>query len=206
MRPQTTPGPDCRRRARRPLAPTVLVPAAICLFAGTLLAQPQPYLALADRLDRPEDGYCIDVAGAGDWIDPTIPLSAHNCKGPGAYPDQAVRYDAASGQIRFYRLNVCMTALGRAGRTLPQMPLLVQPCVDPRAPVPRPFAHAALQAFDFRSDGRLALRGTDLCVVAGARSDTTFSPLDRWRALLMAACADAPRALSVWVGPPQAAR
>ncbi|QPF71646.1 RICIN domain-containing protein [Roseateles sp. DAIF2] len=169
---------------------------------AAVFAQPKPYLALADRLDRPQDGYCIDIAGSGDWIDVTIPLAAHNCKGPATYPDQAVRYDPASGQVRFYRLQVCMTALGRNGRSLAQMPLLAQPCVTPHVSEPLPFASAALQAFDFRSDGRLELRGSGLCVVAGASSDTTFSPADKWRALQMTPCTGAPAALSVWVRPP----
>lgn len=187
----------------RVLSVVLLTLLAVHSCHGKLLAQPRQQLVLADRLDRPHDGYCIDVAGSGNWIDVTVPLSAHNCK-VGVAPDQAVRYDSASGQIRFHQLNVCMTALGRADRTLPQMPLLAQPCYSSVAPEPRPFASPALQAFDFSSDGRLRLRGTDLCVVAGNRSDTTFSAFDRWRALVMATCTDAPSELSVWLKPVQA--
>ena len=182
---------------------TLLAIAAGYWSPASVFAQAQPYLALADRLDRPSDGYCIDIAGSGHWIDVSVPLSAHNCKGPGIYPDQAVRHDPASGQVRFYQLNVCLTALGRAGRTLPQMPLLAQPCATPATPMPTAFASATLQAFDFRPDGRLELRGSGLCVVAGQQSDTTFSLADKWRALQMASCGAAPPALSVWLPPPR---
>lgn len=40
-----------------------------------------------------------------------------------------------------------------------------------------------------------------LCVVAGTRSDTTFSTYDRWRALVMATCTDVPGEFSVWLKP-----
>lgn len=168
-----------------------------------VFAQAKPYVMLKDRLDRPEDGYCIDIAGSGPWIDVSVPLSAHNCKGPGVAPDQALRHDARSGQLRFPALDVCVTALGRAGRTLPQMPLLAQPCATDTQPIPTPFAAASLQAFDFRADGRLSLRGSGLCLVAGSRSDTTFSPHDRWRALYLLPCEQAPVALSQWLPLPR---
>lgn len=33
------------------------------------------YLELSDRQDCPEDGYCLDVAGSGDWTDFSVPLN-----------------------------------------------------------------------------------------------------------------------------------
>ena len=164
-------------------------------------APAKPYVMLKDRLDRPHDGYCIDIAGSGEWIDLNVPLSAHNCKGPGIAPDQALHHDLRSGQLRFPAFNVCVTALGRAGRTLPQMPLVAQPCASPTAPMPTPFATVSLQAFDFRNDGRLELRLTGMCVTAGTRSDATFSQQDRWRALQMSPCDQAPLTLSQWQPP-----
>jgi len=164
-------------------------------------AQAKPYVMLKDRLDRPVDGYCIDIAGSGEWINVNVPLSAHNCKGPGIAPDQALDYDGATGQLRFPALNVCVTALGRAGRSLSQMPLIAQPCATEARPQPTPFASRSLQAFDFRADGRLELRGSGLCMVAGHQSDTTFSVHDRWRALLLLPCEGAPLALSQWTLP-----
>jgi hypothetical protein len=190
-------------RARLTLGFSLLTLALACWHPARVLAQPQPYLMLKDRLDRPEDGYCIDVAGSGPWIDVSVPLSAHNCKGPGVAPDQAIRHEPRSGQLRFPALNRCVTALGRAGRSLPQMPLLAQPCASAAQPQPTPFAAPSLQAFDQRADGRIELRGSGLCLVAGTQSDTTFSLQDRWRALQLLPCAQAPAALSQWLPAPR---
>lgn len=190
-------------RARLLLGFPLLTLLLACWHPARVFAQAQPYVMLKDRLDRPVDGYCIDIAGSGNWIDLRVPLSAHNCKGPGVAPDQALHHDPASGQLRFPAYDMCVTALGRAGRSLPQMPLLVQPCASAAQPQPTAFASASLQAFDFRADGRVELRGSGLCLVAGARSDTTFSPHDRWRALQLQECAQAPAALSQWQPPPR---
>lgn len=75
------------------------------------------YPELSDRLDRPEDVYCLDVAGSGDWVHFTVPLSMHNCKAPGFYADEAVVFDRSAGPITFPAYRGCVTAIGRDGRS-----------------------------------------------------------------------------------------
>lgn len=166
--------------------------------APQFLANARPYLQLVDRLDRPDDGYCIDIAGSGDWVDLTVPLAAHNCKGPAIYPDQAVTFDKNTGRIRFPAYNVCVTALGRARRSLAHMPLMVRPCAEDVDQSRTPFSMEELQTFVHRKDGRLELKQSDLCLVVGSNSDTTFSASDRWRALFLDNCAGAPNQFSKW--------
>lgn len=88
----------------RTLAVMLWTLASILLFPIMVHAQnwrdEAGYLYLADRLDRPQDGYCIDVAGSGNWVDFTMPLNAHNCKRPGFYADEAVTF-SSPGAIRF---------------------------------------------------------------------------------------------------------
>ena len=50
------------------------------------------HLRLVDKLDRPQDGYCLDIMGSGDHIRPDLPMTVHNCK-PGLYADEAVRLE-----------------------------------------------------------------------------------------------------------------
>ena len=38
------------------------------------------HLRLLDRLDRPEDGYCVDIIGTPQNMRIDLPLFAHNCK------------------------------------------------------------------------------------------------------------------------------
>jgi hypothetical protein len=47
------------------------------------------HLRLVDDLDRPQDGYCLDIVGSGQHIRFDLPLIAHNCK-TGLYADEAV--------------------------------------------------------------------------------------------------------------------
>lgn len=56
------------------------------------LLEVKQYLQLKDRLDRPTDGYCLDVVGSGQHIRLDMPLTAHNCKGPQVYADEVVEY------------------------------------------------------------------------------------------------------------------
>lgn len=173
---------------------------ALGLLGGPVFAWEEGagYLKLEDGLDRPSDGYCLDVAGSGGWVDFTVPLNAHNCKGPYFYPDQAVRFDQSPGPIRFPAYGGCVTALGRDGRSLPMSALTLKPCaVDPDVRQ-TPFASEALQTFVQRSDGRIALNGTHLCLTVGAQSDVTFSLDHRWRPLFLDTCETADPHLSVW--------
>ena len=155
------------------------------------------YLELADRLDRPQDGYCLDLPGSGDWVDFSMPLNAHNCKRPGFYADEAVTF-AAPGPIRFPAYEGCVTAVGLNGRSLPGAPVMLRPCAEDIDASRAPFVDAALQRFAHRADGRIELAGTGLCLIVGTESAPTFSPTHRWRTLMLERCEDAPSARSVW--------
>ena len=57
------------------------------------------HLRLVNRLDRPEDGYCLDILGTPNNMRINLPLFAHNCKST-LTPDSAVIFNS-SGQIKF---------------------------------------------------------------------------------------------------------
>ncbi|MGH1439021.1 MAG: hypothetical protein ACRBBR_02825 [Cellvibrionaceae bacterium] len=156
------------------------------------------YLRLNAMLDRPQDGYCLDVAGSGNWVDLTVPLNVHNCKGPHFYADEAVIFDNKTNTIRFPAYDACVTSLGRDGRSLPKTPLILRPCAHNPKTRQSPFHPANLQSFIHRRDGRIELKNTNLCLTAGNVSDVTFSPDHKWRALYLDTCSIAPKKLSVW--------
>ncbi|MEO1200758.1 MAG: hypothetical protein AAFX39_16310 [Pseudomonadota bacterium] len=167
----------------------------LCLAIGTpvtTMAQELGHLRLVDRLDRPVDGYCLDILGVGETLRVDVPIFAHNCK-PGLTPDSAVMM-TSEGMIRFPAVDLCVTAAGVNGRALPGAAIILRSC-DGRAAF---FEASALQHFDFRDDGRLALRGTNLCLAVGTVSDTTYSTRDRWRVLSVEDCAATPLFLSQW--------
>lgn len=155
------------------------------------------YLELADRLDRPQDGYCLDIPGSGDWTMLWAPLTAHNCKLPGLFADEAVIFDSP-GAIRFPAHQVCVTAQGLRGTALPGVSLMAHPCVEEVGQY-HPVIVEELQRFEHREDGRIELLGSGLCLTAGDVSDRTFSADHRWRALLLDECDQADPALSVWL-------
>lgn len=68
------------------------------------------HLRLMDNLDRPQDGYCLDILGSGQYIRFDMPMSAHNCK-PGLYMDEAVVLEK-NGRIRFPAYDACATVAG----------------------------------------------------------------------------------------------
>lgn len=159
--------------------------------AAPLEAQPG-HLRLVDDLDRPQDGYCLDVLGSGPYIRFDMPLSAHNCK-PGLYADEAVVLEP-NGRIRFPAFNACVTAAGINQRALAGAALMPRGCGEKT-----PFLDAAaLQVFEHRSDGRMELAGSGLCITVGQESDSTFDATHRWRSLFLQHCAQAPLAYSQW--------
>ncbi len=173
---------------------------ALCAFIATPAVAWQEgagYLELADRLDRPEDGYCLDLPGSGEWVDFSMPLNAHNCKRPGFFADEAVTFDAP-GVIRFPAYEGCVTAVGLNGASLPGAPVMLRPCASEIDTDRAPFIAESLQIFDHREDGRIELLGADLCLTVGVESAPTFSPVHRWRALTLERCGAAPAARSVW--------
>lgn len=140
------------------------------------------HLKLIDSLDRPKDGYCLDIVGSGRHIRFDLPMTAHNCK-PGLYDDEAVTIEA-NGRVRFPAYNACATVAGLNGRALPGAAVMPRGCGEKT-----PFLDAEkLQSFAFRKDGRLELKGTGLCMTAGNVSDSTFDASHRWRTLYMERC------------------
>lgn len=160
--------------------------------AAPLPLQVPGHLKLIDPLDRPEDGYCLDIVGSGQYIRFDMPLTAHNCK-PGLYHDEAVVLEA-NGYIRFPAYNRCLTAAGLNGRALPGAALIPRGCGERS-----PFLEAErLQIFRLHDSGQVELEGSGLCLTAGHKSDTTFSSEHRWRALFLEECVSAEPARSRW--------
>lgn len=150
------------------------------------------HLKLVDALDRPQDGYCLDIVGSGRYIRFDLPLTAHNCK-PGLYADEAVVLQG-DGRIHFPAYDKCVTAAGLNGRALPGAGLVARDCGERT-----PFLDAPeLQAFRFHEDGRVELAGSGLCLTAGPESAATFSDEHRWRALYLERCERAEPARSRW--------
>ncbi len=178
----------------------------LCTFGGLWTADAMAaeaskpsHLRLVDRLDRPSDGYCVDVLGVPGSMRPDLPLFVHNCK-QGLTSDSAVTF-GADGQIRFPALDLCITVAGVNSRALPGAALLLRGCGEASAF----FETAQLQRFTHTKDGRLKLAETDLCLVAGATSGPTYSAADRWRAFFVDACSttDPERARWEFVVPPR---
>ncbi|MFC5768466.1 RICIN domain-containing protein [Thauera sinica] len=161
--------------------------------AGQAAPAPAPgHLKLVDPLDRPEDGYCLDIVGSGPYIRFDLPMTAHNCK-PGLYADEAVVLEA-DGRIRFPAYDKCATAAGLNGRALPGAALVARDCGERS-----PFLEAGrLQVFTLKKNGHVELQGSGLCLTAGPESATTFSDEHRWRALYLEACETADPARSRW--------
>ena len=70
----------------------------------------QVHLRLLDRLDRPEDGYCVDILGTPGNLRIDVPLFAHNCK-PSLTSDSAVVF-TSDGFIKFPAVDLCLTVAG----------------------------------------------------------------------------------------------
>ncbi|ENO90252.1 hypothetical protein [Thauera linaloolentis] len=154
---------------------------------------PPGHLKLIDTLDRPEDGYCLDIVGSGPYIRFDLPATAHNCK-PGLYADEAVIVDS-SGYIRFPAYdNKCLTAAGLNGRALPGAGLVVRNCGERS-----PFLEAqALQVFHLKDSGQVELNRSGLCLTVGPESASTFDETHRWRSLYLDVCANADPSRSRW--------
>lgn len=150
------------------------------------------HVRLKDRLDRPDDGYCLDILGTGNTLRVDLPLFTHNCK-PFATPDSAVIY-TSKGQLVFPAANVCVTAFGVNNTVLPGTSVLLRPC-DESAPF---YQTTDLQKFDYTENGQLILRGFDLCLSTGVESSSTYSPHDRWRVLSLETCSSTSLSHSAW--------
>ncbi|MDO5056335.1 MAG: hypothetical protein Q4E06_03270 [Lautropia sp.] len=163
-------------------------------ISPALRARPtQPgHLKLVDTLDRPQDGYCLDILGSGPYIRFDMPMTAHNCK-PGLYADEAVIWEAG-GRIRFPAYDVCATVAGIQQTVLPGAAIMPRTCGESS-----PFLEARhLQHFIHRPDGRVELAGSGLCLAVGEESARTFDPSHRWRTLSVQRCTQVPLARSRW--------
>ena len=174
--------------------------ASASLGAGQSVARSSEivHLRLVDRLDRPQDGYCLDILGVGRNMRLEVPIFAHNCK-PFLTDDSAVEFTDA-GEIRFVAVNLCITAAGVNSTILPGAAILLRGCGH-NAPF---FESGPLQKFKHQKSGKLELGTTGLCLAVGEKSSTTYSPRDRWRVLSVEDCETTPDAFSEWefVTPP----
>jgi hypothetical protein len=181
------------------LTKTILMIASVfTLVSCTSIAQERPniegagHLRLVENLDRPQDGYCLDIIGSGQHLRFDLPLIAHNCK-PGLYADEAVKMEP-NGFIRFPAFDKCATVVGLNSRALPGTAVVPKDCGE-RTPF---LDTEGLQKFDHRKDGRVELSGSGLCLTVGYKSDSTFYPDHRWRPLFVESCENAEPARSRW--------
>ena len=150
------------------------------------------HVRLKDRLDRPADGYCLDIMGTGSNLLLDVPLFAHNCKN-GPTPDSTVIF-TNEGQLVFPAARVCVTAFGVNSTVLPGTPILLRPC-NSRTPF---FDTSNLQQFSYLDNGQLQLRSHKLCLAVGQHSAHTYSPTDRWRVLSLEPCNNIESSYSSW--------
>ncbi|MGB0897875.1 MAG: hypothetical protein ACPGSN_01400 [Psychrobium sp.] len=150
------------------------------------------YLKLSNNLDRPKDGYCLDVQGVVGHFRADKPIVAHNCK-RGVAADGLVRF-ANEEFILFPAFGWCLTAMGTANTVLPGTSLMIKPCEEQGL-----FASSDIhKRFKFNKQNQLKLSNFDLCLVVGGESAPTFSAADRWRTLFLDTCSTAPLARSQW--------
>ncbi len=168
------------------------------LFALTMFGTAQVnaaeliHVRLQDRLDRPQDGYCLDILGNSRNLRVDLPLFAHNCKG-GPTADSSMIY-TRQGQLVFPDAKVCVTAFGVNNTVLPGTSVLLRPCSEQT-----PFFNApALQRFDYLENGQFELRGHGLCLAVGDQSSRTYSPYDTWRVLSLESCNSVSLEFSAW--------
>ena len=173
----------------------ILFTGLVIVASSQVLSQPlsQQYLQLKDKLDRPTDGYCLDVVGSGKYIRMDMPLTAHNCKGPQIYADEVVQY-RSDKSLYFPKYNGCVTAMGINDKALAGNALMLKDCG-----VDQPFLNAKrFQKFESNSKGQMQLADSHLCIAAGIESHTTYSSEHRWRSLFMTPCTGTDIKLSAW--------
>lgn len=149
-------------------------------------------LKLVDSLDRPQDGFCLDIVGFAPHQRLDLPLIAHNCKA-GIYKDQAVTM-TAEGYVVFVAFQKCLTAIAPHTRALPGNPLMAINCNEHSD-----FLQSQpLQRFEFTATQQLRLQSSDLCLAVGSTSDQTSASTHRWRNLFLDYCDEVKPALSQW--------
>lgn len=191
---------SCEREMRSTVKRTALAIGALLVITATALSQAKTdwretavHMRLQDDLDRPQDGWCLDVVGSGRHIRFDMPLIAHNIK-PGLYADEAVEF-TDEGQIRFPAYpGYCVTVMGLNEFALPGAALMLKEC---GADIP--FLNASkFQTFELLENGMVQLKGTDLVITVGDVSERTFDPTHRWRTLYMERRDKAELSRSAW--------
>lgn len=164
----------------------------ISAYCETSLAANLSHLRLVDQLDRPADGYCIDIHGTPGNLRTDLPLFAHNCKRR-LTVDSAVVHES-TGHIRFMELDLCVTVAGVNSQALPGAAILLRKCGESSTF----FETERLQLFSLHTNGQLELVQSGLCLAVGPRSASTYSPNDRWRPLFVDDCTTVDSARSRW--------
>ena len=173
-----------------PIRSTLVALLLVLWAAIPASAQTAPQLRLADDLDVPGEGYCVDVLGVNRTARADLPLVAHNCLPDRGSADRVAVYEA--GRIRMPAFDACLTAFGVV-RPLPGAPVILRPCGADESFLPAD----ALQRFE-RVEGRLRLAGSDLCLAVGPDAARTFNPTHRWQTLGMERCDTVPEAFAIW--------
>ena len=125
----------------------------LLLLAPTLTIADGGFLRTTEPLDEPR-GYCLDIAGFGENVNPDEPLRVHTCKYGEDNVDMLFKWvDNQTGHIVAPAYNLCVGAESmQAGSDL-----YVQDC-----------AETNLQAWDFVANGNLSLRARpELCLTVG---------------------------------------
>ena len=111
------------------MAKKITIVLALLAFSSPVFSgspNSQFHLRLLDRLDRPEDGYCVDILGTPGNLRVDVPLFAHNCK-PRLTSDSSVIF-TLDGLIKFPAVNRCMTVAGVNSKALPGASILLRKC------------------------------------------------------------------------------
>jgi hypothetical protein len=152
------------------------------------------FMKLLDTLDRKQDGYCLDIVGAGNNVRFDMPLITHNCKIEVGLPADELVVHREDGTIYFPAYEGCVTVMGLNDHALPLTVLMLKQCHQDQ-----PFLKATkFQKFRINNSKQLQLEGTNLCITAGDVAEVTYSDAHRWRSLYMQECTVAQTSLSQW--------
>lgn len=163
------------------------------LTISTVFAKDVPYqIKLIETLDRPQDGYCLDVAGSGKYIRTDLPLIGHNCK-PGLYSDEAFEL-RKDGTIYFPAYDLCVTVSGVNKYVLDYTSLTLQECHKETPFLKTKF----MQKFEYTKEKKIKHKNSNKCLVMGEESSQTFSPSHTWRTLYMKECSKTDSKRSTW--------
>lgn len=170
-----------------------LLLSALFVFSAQIVAD-EYNMRLVDKLDRPKDGYCLDILGNGKraHIRTDMPLMAHNCKS-GVFPDELIEF-RADGSIYFKEYDMCVTIAGVNEHVTEGTSLILRKCADMT-----PFVNGEfMQEFVHRKDGKIQHKNSKKCIVAGIESAPTYTDEHRWRSLYMEDCTKTSKNRSTW--------